>query len=106
MNSYHYMENHISMSKMDESKVVQTELAIDDYRRLARIAEDEGKSLKQTLREAAEAYIESQEQLDRDSPLFTFHDRVTVPEGERTDASDLDRMLYASGEGTDADEDE
>lgn len=83
-----------AMSSTNDRKVVQTKLNEREYERFKRIAADENKSLKEALREAAERYVESREQLDPDDPLFTFHDRVTVCDGERTDAGEFDSYVY------------
>lgn len=77
-----------------EGKVVQTELSEPEYRQFRRVAEEEGLSLKEALRQAALEYVDDRESIDEDDPFFTFHERVDVPVGERTDASEMDEDLY------------
>lgn len=83
-----YMYLHMSSSE----KVVQTELPEKEYERLVRIAEQEDKSLKQLLRDAANEYTSRHEEIDPDDPFFN----VDVGEsgtGEKT-AEKTDEYLY------------
>lgn len=65
------------------SKVVQTEMGQEEYRRLRRVAEEEGLSLKEALRVAAREFSDRHLRYDPEDPLFT----ATPGEGEReTDA--------------------
>jgi len=71
-------------------KVVQTTLGREEYERLRDVAEEEGKSLKQVLRDALNQYVESHYGVDPEDPLFV----AETFEGEETDAADTDRYLY------------
>ena len=58
------------MCMSSSGKVVQTELPEKEYERLVRIAEQEDKSLKQLLRDAANEYTRRHEEIDLDDPFF------------------------------------
>lgn len=77
-----------------EDKVVQTRIPRAEYERFRRLAEEEGISIKEALRRAAEEYVERKERVDADDPFFSFHDRVDAEVTEQTDASEIDDDLY------------
>lgn len=80
----------MSSSESRETTVVQTELDSDTYERFRRVAEQEGRSLKATLRSAVTEYVRRHLQYDEDDPLFD----VTPGTGDReTDARSTDRYL-------------
>lgn len=49
------------------------------------------------VRHVAERYVETNGQFDADDSFFTFHVRVGVPDGEPTDAREIDEDLYGEG---------
>lgn len=71
-------------------KVVQTELSAEEYEELRELADEEGKSLKELLRDAARAHIRAKRRPDPDDPLFT----APAGNGEATDAARTDEYLY------------
>lgn len=71
-------------------KVVQTTLSEEEYERLRGVAEEEGKSLKQVLRDAAGEYVAKHYAVDPEDPLFV----AEAFEGEETDAAETDSYLY------------
>lgn len=83
------------MSQADR-KVVQTELTEAEYDRLRLAAEEEGLTLKEALRRAAEEYVESKEGFDPDDPFFTYHDRVDASGDAETDAVEMDEDVYGA----------
>lgn len=68
----------------------ETELAADDYARLQELADAEGRSIEEALREAVVEWLD-RHGVDR---LFTFHDGYEVPTAGRTNAESIERMLY------------
>ncbi|MFC7155778.1 hypothetical protein ACFQPA_09955 [Halomarina halobia] len=85
------------MSKTKGTKTVQTRLTKGEYETFKRLAEREGLSIKDALREAAEDFIEGRTRVDPDDPMFTFHERTkeTFPDdAEATDAAEMDDDLY------------
>ncbi len=81
---------------MSKAKVVQTELSEREYERLRQLADEEDISLKEALRRAATAYVESKDRPDPDDPFFTFHDRIDADAAATgdTDAREMDDDLY------------
>jgi hypothetical protein len=75
------------------SKVVQTELSEEEYRRFRAFAEKEGVSIKEALRRAAREYADERARPDPDDPFFTYHDE-TAEGTEPTDAREMDDDLY------------
>ena len=84
------MESDMAMSS--DAKVVQTELSAEEYEQLRRVAEQEEKSLKELLREAATEYTRSHSELDPDDPLFRYEPSGTT--GETVSAREADDYLY------------
>lgn len=79
-----------------DTKVVQTEVPREEYERLRKLAEQEGVSLKELLREAARAYGDQHLAYDATDPLFT----VTPGDGSvETDAREVDERLARTLEG-------
>lgn len=78
----------------EDQRVVQTKLDGREYRRFRRIAEEEGLSLKEALRRAANAYAEAHDCVDRDDPLFGTIEDLDADVGDRTDAREMDDDLY------------
>ena len=93
------MEVSMSMSNTNgDTKVVQTELSSADYARFRRLAQDEGKSLKEALHEAAAEYIDAHDAPNPNDPLFTIADEMTAlnedRHGEPLAPDELDDALY------------
>lgn len=66
---------------------IQTEVPDEEYERLRQVAEQRGLSIREALREATELWLETQEAIDPDDPLFTAVDRLreeAEPESETT----------------------
>lgn len=76
------------------SKVVQTELGEEEYRRFRAFAEEEGVSIKEALRRAAREYADERSRPDPDDPFFTYHEDTGVEGSEPTDAREMDDDLY------------
>jgi Ribbon-helix-helix protein, copG family len=85
-------------STNDDTKVVQTELNSTEYARFRRLAQDEGKSLKEMLREAAAEYIDAHAEPDPSDPLFAVADEMAALNegrcGESLAPGELDDALY------------
>ena len=65
-------------STNDDTKVVKTELNTTEYARFRRLAQDEGKSLKEMLRPAAAEYIDAHAELDPSDPFFAVADEMAA----------------------------
>lgn len=76
------------------SKVVQTELSEKEYRQFRAFADEEGISIKEALRRAAQDYVEAKARPDPDDPFFTYHDDADIAATEATDAREMDDDLY------------
>lgn len=61
-----------NMPTSSDVELVQTELSLEEYERLRSVAEQEGKSLEELLRDAATAYTRSYCELDPGDPLFYY----------------------------------
>lgn len=85
----------------DDTKVVQTELSRAEYRRLEALAEQEERSLKGLLRDAARAYSDRHLAYDDEDPLFA----ADAADGPPTDAATTEERL-ADAVRTDEDGDE
>lgn len=85
------MEVAMDMGTNDET-VVQTSLSADEYERFRAIAEREGKTLKEALKEAATEYVATREQPDPDDPFFSY-EPPEDGEGSVT-ATKTDEYLY------------
>lgn len=81
----------MDMGTNDET-VVQTALSPEEYERFRSIAEREGKTLKEALREAATEYVTTREEPDPDDPFFSYEPPETV--GESVTATKTDEYLY------------
>jgi Ribbon-helix-helix protein, copG family len=100
------MEVSMYMSNTNgDTKVVQTELNPTEYARFRRLAQDEGKSLKEALREAAAEYIDAHDEPDPSDPLFAVADEMAaLNEGRRGEPlapDELDDALYERPHGDD-----
>ncbi|WP_231190301.1 ribbon-helix-helix protein, CopG family [Haladaptatus sp. DYF46] len=88
-----------------DTKVVQTELNPAEYARFRRLAQDEGKSLKEALREAAAEYIDAHDEPDPSDPLFAVADEMAelneARRGEPLAPDELDDALYERPHGDD-----
>jgi len=73
-------------------KVVQTELAEEEYRLLRKAVAKKGTTIKRGVREAIRQWIGTQIPVAED-PLFKVE---PVRTGVETDASELDKHLYRS----------
>lgn len=81
---------------MSESTHVQTELSDEEYRHFKSLAQERGLSLTAALREATAIWMEQQEQVDPDDPLFAILDQLDqepVPETPRTNAATEDDLV-------------
>ncbi|WP_227357267.1 ribbon-helix-helix protein, CopG family [Haladaptatus salinisoli] len=100
------MEVSMNMSNTNgDTKVVQTELNPAEYARFRRLAQEEGKSLKEALREAATEYIDAHDAPDPSDPLFAVADEMAaLNEGRRGEPlapDELDDALYERPHGDD-----
>lgn len=80
------------MAMSSDGKVVQTELAPAEYERLRQVARQEDKPLKEVLRQAALAYVDTHVAPDPNDPFFTLE--PPAGDGEEVSASDADEFLY------------
>jgi hypothetical protein len=90
---------------MSDSTHVQTELSDEMYRHFKSLAEERGLSLTAALREATEVWMEQQERVDPDDPLFEILDELDEepkPERPRTNAAEEDDLVE-EWEGSSAD---
>jgi hypothetical protein len=55
---------------------IQTEVPEDEYERLQEVAEQRDISIREALQEATELWLEEQDAIDSDDPLFTSVDEV------------------------------
>lgn len=81
---------------MSESTHVQTELSGEEYSHFKSLADERGISLTAALREAAEVWMEQQQQVDPDDPLFDILDRLDqepVPGKPPTNAATEDDLI-------------
>ena len=81
---------------MSESTHVQTELSDEEYRHFKSLAQERGLSLTAALREATAIWMEQQEQVDPDDPLFAILDQLEqepVPETPQTNATTEDDLI-------------
>lgn len=76
------------------SKVVQTELSEEEYRRFRAFADEEGVSIKEALRRAAREYVDERARPEADDPFFSYHENAVVESTETTDAREMDDDLY------------
>lgn len=74
---------------------VQTEVSEDEYERLRQVAEQRGLSIREALREATELWLEEQEAVDTDDPLFTSVERLRndSTQGTRTSLDEEDDLV-------------
>jgi hypothetical protein len=75
------------------SKVVQTELSEEEYRRFRAFADEEDVSIKEALRRAAREYVDERARPDPADPFFSYHEEG-VEATEATDAREMDDDLY------------
>lgn len=81
---------------MSESTHVQTELSNEEYRHFKSFAEERYISLTAALREAAEVWMEQQQRVEPDDPLFDILDQLDgepLPNTPRTNAATEDDMI-------------
>ena len=81
---------------MSESTHIQTELSAEEYRHFKSLADERDISLTAALREAAEVWMEKQQQVDPDDPLFEILDSLdqeSVPDTPRTNAATEDDLI-------------
>ncbi|WP_254533340.1 hypothetical protein [Natrinema gelatinilyticum] len=90
---------------MSESTYVQTELSKEEYRHFKSLAQEKGLSLTAALREATEVWMEKQEQVDPDDPLFEILeqlDQESEPDIPHTNAATEEDLIEEwSGETVD-----
>lgn len=80
------------MTMSSDEKVVQTTLRREEYDLLCSVAEDEGMSIKETLRDAATQYARARSRPDPDDPLFAYEPDGST--GESLSATRTDEYLY------------
>ncbi|WP_129116121.1 hypothetical protein [Halegenticoccus tardaugens] len=88
---------------MSKTTHVQTELPDEEYRHFKSLAQERGLSLTAALREATAIWIEQQERVDPDNPLFAILDQLDqepVPETPRTNAVTEDDLAEEWSEDT------
>lgn len=81
---------------MSESTHVQTELSDEEYRHFKSLAEERGIPLTTALREAAEVWMEQQQRVEPDDPLFDILDQLDgepLPDTPRTNAATEDDIV-------------
>lgn len=81
---------------MSESTHVQTELSNEEYHQFKSLAEERGIPLTAALHEATEVWMEQQQQVDPDDPLFEILDQLDqepLSEKPRTNASTEDDLI-------------
>lgn len=81
---------------MSESTHVQTELSDEEYRHFKSLAEERGISLTAALREAAEVWMEQQQRVEPDDPLFEILEQLDgepLPDTPRTNAAREDDLV-------------
>ncbi|GAA0455612.1 hypothetical protein MUK72_00175 [Halococcus dombrowskii] len=81
---------------MSESTYIQTKLSGEEYNHFKSLADERGLSLTAALREAAEVWMEQQQQVDPDDPLFDILDQLDqepMPEKPRTNAATEDDLI-------------
>lgn len=81
---------------MSESTHVQTKLSVEEYRNFKSLAEERDISLTAALHEAAEVWMERQQRVDPDDPLFEILDQLDqepVPDKPCTNAATEDDLI-------------
>jgi hypothetical protein len=81
---------------MSESTHIQTKLSDEEYSHFKSLADDREISLTAALREAAEVWMEQQQQIDPDDPLFDILDQLdqeSMPDKPRTNAATEDDLV-------------
>lgn len=81
---------------MSESTHVQTELSAEEYHQFKSLAEERDISLTAALREAAETWMEEQQQVDPEDPLFEILDQLDeepLPDKPHTNAAAEDDLV-------------
>jgi hypothetical protein len=90
---------------MSETTHIQTEVTDTTYEVFQELARERGLSLKSALREATEDWIEQQQQVDPDDPLFTLVAEAAsepTPDAPQTNASTEDDLVEEwSGDNAD-----
>lgn len=92
------MDQRMSSPDVGDEKIVQTALSQEEYRRFARVAEEEGLTIKEAAARALLSFVAERERPDPDDPLVTFHERHEHPDGPPTSADDVDELLYGGHE--------
>ena len=75
---------------------VQTELSSEEYRQFKSLAQERGISLTVALREAAEVWMEKQQNVDPNDPLFEILeqlDQEPLPDTPTTNAATEDDLV-------------
>ena len=81
---------------MSDSRHVQTELSIEEYRHLKALAQERDLSLAAALHEAVEYWITEQSQIDPNDPLFDILRQLEeepLPDKPRTNAAMEDDLI-------------
>lgn len=89
------LEVAMEMGTNDET-VVQTALSSEEYERFRSIAQREGKTLKEALKDAANEYVTERERPDPDDPFFSY-DPPERTDDESVTATKTDEYLYGDG---------
>jgi len=68
---------------------IQTEVSDEEYERLRQVADQQGLTIREALQEATALWLEQQEAVDPDDPLFTAVDclRAAADSGVNTSLS-------------------
>lgn len=81
---------------MSETTHVQTEFSNEKYRQFRMLAEERDMSLTAALHEAAEIWMQTQQQVDPNDPLFGILDQLEaepLPDKPRTNAAAEDDLI-------------
>lgn len=80
----------------DSTKVVQTELVPEDYQLFRDLATERDLSLKAALAEAVKDWIDEQQRIDPDDPVFKTIEQIDSepPVGDPTTTADMEADLY------------
>lgn len=88
----------------DGAKHVQTALDSDEYESFRRLADEQGLSLKEAMREALAEWVERQRRVDPEDPAFTILEELEELSGHSTDARHENDLVEAwDGETVDSD---
>jgi len=74
---------------------IQTEVPEEEYERLREVAEQRELSIREALQEATELWLEEQDAVDSDDPLFTSVDELRQKDdhGKQTNVVEEDDLV-------------